>query len=105
MRKSFKAVLLSCVTSVGLVTGIAPMVSAAPAGTSVDGCQAQIFNTAFYTKCVNVSSSGNFHTKAWCTSQPTINAPKVWVKKGSSVSGISSGACTFNVHNGQTYKS
>lgn len=89
----------------GMLAVGAPAASAAPSGRVVDGCQAQIFNTAFSLKCTNAKASGWYQIKANCKAQRDIWTPRVHISKGSSVNGVAAGQCRHKVISAQVYKS
>ncbi len=103
MRQIGKNLAVATALGLGLVAAVAPVASATGSGTTLNGCRAQYFTTAFSTKCTNTTASASYKTTGWCDYQKTQSGTWLWLKKGSSANGVSSGACTFGVYKAQVY--
>jgi hypothetical protein len=89
---------IGIVASTFVLGGVAWIPSAfAATGNTVNGCTANYYSTAFSTNCSNTSVAGYYATYGYCNNQGDFWAPKSYVSKGATVTGISRGECRYGV--------
>lgn len=94
-RKSAVTWILAIVTA--LTLGAVPAAHARSIGNTVNGCQAQWWNTAFSLDCRNVTVAGQYRSRGACTLQVDRNGPITRLARGETRNGVSPEQCTFSV--------
>ncbi len=74
----------------------------AATGNTVNGCTANYWSTAFQTNCSNTTVAGYYATYGDCNNQGDFWAPKSYVSRGATVTGISAAQCRYKVNGART---